>query len=137
MKLSSALLVLSLAANTTAQADPSLGVGFSFVFSNGSRPETGVGFRLFSDSTKGKTVASIGLDYIVTNPRLRPTIGVAYLGSQSYGGLDIGYNRGSRSFDYSIGGGYIGTTLTSESSVLFLLPSASQTLNRDPERSMY
>ena len=41
--------------------------------------------------------------------RVRPTIGAAYLGSNSYIGLDLGYDFTRQGVDYSVGAGLANT----------------------------
>ncbi|MDN5786193.1 hypothetical protein [Pseudorhodobacter sp.] len=64
-------------------ADPSVGLGLSIAFGNG-RTEAGVGIRLFSTDRRDHAAASLGLDYMFSSSRIRPTVGAAYLGRNSY-----------------------------------------------------
>ncbi len=85
---------------TAAAAEPILGVGLSFAFGSQSRLEAGAGARLFSSNKPDSYVASIGLDYLFTSRRIRPTIGAAHLSDNSYIGLDMGFDPQGGNVDY-------------------------------------
>jgi hypothetical protein len=92
-------------------ADPTIGVGVSLSFGGGGM-EAGAGVRLFSDDEEESTVGTLGLDYMVQSQRWRPTVGVAYLGENTYVGIDLGYNLLTGSVDYGVGVGGLETVDT-------------------------
>ncbi len=98
--LSTTALTLVLAA--PAFADASLGVGLTMSF-GGNNVDYGVGVRAFSDDAQDEFVGSIGVDYMFRSQRFRPTVGVAYLGSDSYFGLDLGFGLGGEGIDFGVG----------------------------------
>ncbi len=103
-----------------AWADPSVGFGLSLTLGDNGRVEAGLGLRLFSNDEKDSFVASAGVDYVFASKRFRPTIGAAYLGSDSYVSLDMGFDPRARTVDYSLSGGYVdakaaGLTLNAKS----------------------
>ncbi len=83
-----------LALSLPAQADTTLGLGLSLSFGGGAGPQTGVGVRMFSGNKKNSTVASVGFDYLLQAGKLRPNVGLAYLGSNTYIGGDLGFTPG-------------------------------------------
>lgn len=50
---------------------------------------------------------SLGLDYVFGENRVRPTVGVVYLGSNNYIGLDVGF--GSGQVEFGLGAGVVDT----------------------------
>lgn len=104
--LTTSALLVSLSA--PALADPTLGFGLSFAF-GGGKAETGVGVRMFSNDEQDQFAASIGLDYLIQSKRLRPTVGAAYLGDNSYIGLDLGFGLNGEGFDFGFSAGAIKT----------------------------
>lgn len=104
--LTAAALTLGLA--LPAQADPALGFGFSLAFGSGT-VDPGVGVRLFSDDERDSAVASIGVDYMFQSQRVRPTVGAAYLGDNSYIGLDMGFDLNGGGVDFGVGVGGLNT----------------------------
>lgn len=103
------VLPLMLCLSSPVAADPTLGLGVTFTFGAGSKVETGVGLRAFSDDDRKDFVGSIGVDYIFGSQRIRPSVGVAYLMKKSYVGLDLGYNYGAGGFDVGMGLGFANT----------------------------
>lgn len=93
---------------TPVSADPTFGIGLTITF-GGGQPQIGAGVRVFSDDDEDEFVASIGLDYVITNQNFRPSIGAAYLFDSGYVGLDLGYGLNGAGFDVGIGGGYADT----------------------------
>lgn len=91
-----------------AAADPTIGLGLSIAFGSG-KVETGVGIRLFSDNRPQKMVGSVGVDYMFQSKRIRPTVGVAYLGTNSYIGLDMGFDLNGGGIDFGPGVGAVQT----------------------------
>jgi len=85
-------------------ADPTVGLGLSFSL-GGGKVDTGVGLRLFSDNRRKSAVGSLGLDYMFGSQSWRGTLGAAYLGNNSYIGLDlgIGLRDGAVDFGPSVG----------------------------------
>ena len=89
-----------------SMAEPTVGLGLSFVFGQGGAPETGVGVRLLSDNDKGHDVFTGGVDYLISNNRWRGTVGVARKLSKSYVGVDLGFGLRGEGMDLglSVGG---------------------------------
>lgn len=84
-------LPLFLVLATPVAADPAVGLGLTFTYGAG-QSDTGIGVRLFSDNERKDVVGSLGVDYMMKSRTIRPNIGVAYLASKSYVGLDLGYD---------------------------------------------
>jgi hypothetical protein len=101
-----ALFALGLAA--PVQADPAVGLGLSFTFGTGG-VNTGLGIRVFSDDREDRVVGAIGLDYQFATGTFRGTVGPAYLGRNSYIGLDLGFGLNGGGVDFGIGLGGAGT----------------------------
>lgn len=91
-----------------AFADPTIGLGLSLSF-GGGKVETGIGLRVFSDNRPDSAVGSVGLDYMFKSKRIRPTVGVAYLGTNSYIGLDMGFGLNGEGIDFGLGLGGVNT----------------------------
>jgi hypothetical protein len=101
----------------SVSADPSVGLGLNFTFgSNGL--DAGVGVRVFSDDTKGKTVASLGLDYMLKSKGLRASVGATRLMDNSYVELNGGYNFKHQGFDLGLGGGFVDTKTQTTSAAI-------------------
>ena len=92
-----------------AAADPTFGIGLTFTFGGGT-PQTGVGFRIFSDDEEDSAVGSIGLDYLFQDESWRGSVGVAYLGSNGYVGADVGFGFGDGNFSFGLGAGFVDTS---------------------------
>jgi hypothetical protein len=90
--------------NTSAVSHPALSLGLSFSFGGGS-VDYGVGVRVFSNNEQDEFAASFGLDYMFQSQRWRPTVGAAYLGDNSYIGLDIGFDLNGEGIDFGVGVG--------------------------------
>lgn len=88
-------------------ADPAVGLGLSFSFGGGTS-QTGIGLRVFSDDERDSFVASAGVDYIFGSNAMRGTVGGAWLGHNTYLGLDLGLNFGG-GMNYGISGGVVKT----------------------------
>lgn len=104
--LTAAAFILSMA--LPAAADPTVGLGLSFSFGAG-KAETGMGVRVFSDNRRDKAVGTVGVDYMFSSKRIRPTVGAAYLGSNSYIGLDMGFGLNGEGLDFGLGLGGVKT----------------------------
>lgn len=104
-------LVLGLAVTsvTPAAADPAVGLGLSFSFGGRSGVDTGIGLRVFSNDKQDQAAASVGLDYMFQSQRIRPSVGAAWLGTNTYVGLDLGYDFTSGGFDFGVGAGGVDT----------------------------
>jgi len=100
-------LVLALA--TPVAADPTVGLGVTFTWGGGQRGDTGIGLRVFSNDERGKFVGALGVDYLLRAQRIRPNVGVAYLASKSYVGMDIGFGFGGEGVDVGVGLGVANT----------------------------
>ena len=98
--------VLSL--STPALADPTVGLGMSFSF-GGGKPQTGIGLRVFSDNERDSFVGSVGVDYMFGSQSFRGTVGGAYLGNDTYLGLDMGLDFNGGWFGFGFGAGGVGT----------------------------
>jgi len=90
-------------------AGPTIGLGLSIRFGGGT-VETGLGLRVFSDDRRDSTVGSLGLDYMFNSQSWRGTLGVAYLGSDAYIGLDMGIGLGDGQIDFGLGAGGVNTS---------------------------
>jgi hypothetical protein len=101
-----AAFTLALAMPTSA--DPSVGFGLSFSFGAGN-VDYGVGVRIFSNNEQDELAASVGIDYMFQSKRIRPTFGVAYLGDNSYIGLDMGFGLNGEGIDFGVGVGGVNT----------------------------
>lgn len=96
---------------TTAMAEPTIGLGITFKFGqDGADP--GVALRVFSDDRQDRIAGSLGLDYLFRSGKFRPTLGGAYLGTNTFIGLDFGLGGGfgSGGLNYGLSGGYVGTS---------------------------
>ncbi|PTV93666.1 hypothetical protein C8J27_11331 [Rhodobacter aestuarii] len=93
---------------TPALADPTLGLGLSFSF-GGGKPQTGIGLRVFSDDERDSFVGSVGVDYMFGTQSFRGTVGGAYLGNDTYLGLDMGFDFNGGGFGFGFGAGGVGT----------------------------
>lgn len=103
-----AAALVTLGMSLPASADPTIGLGLSISFGSG-KVETGLGLRVFSDNQPDKVVGSVGVDYMFQSKRIRPTIGVAYLGDNSYIGLDLGFGLNGEGLDFGLGLGAVKT----------------------------
>jgi hypothetical protein len=98
------IAVCSLALATPAAGDPMLGFGMSFTFGGGA-PQTGVGVRVFPDVGPNSWVGTIGLDYMIESATIRPNIGAAYLGNNSFFGVSLGLDPDMSNPRFSVGFG--------------------------------
>lgn len=107
MSLAKPLIALAtlLSLSTSALADPTVGLGLSLSF-GGGKPQTGVGLRVFSGDQQGSFVGSVGVDYMFDSQSFRGTLGGAYLGRNTYLGLEMGldFNGGGVGFGFGAGG---------------------------------
>jgi opacity protein-like surface antigen len=118
-----ALPVLMLLSAPVA-ADPAIGLGVTFTWGGtGSQGDTGIGLRVFSDDEKGEFVGSLGVDYMISSQRIRPNVGVAYLASKSYVGMDVGFDFASGGIDVGVGLGAASTRKKAAPVVIVLPPS--------------
>ncbi|WP_424976191.1 hypothetical protein [Dinoroseobacter sp. S124A] len=108
MKSTALALVAALGLSVPAQADPTIGFGFTMAFSGGE-PNAGVGLRLFSDDEQDSTVGSLGVDYMFRTRVFRPTVGIAFLDEDYYLGLDLGYDSALNLLDFGVSGGLVDT----------------------------
>ncbi len=107
-----AALAMSLPATLPAEADPAFGIGLSFVFggsSSASSSQTGLAVRLFSDDAEDDFVGSLGLNYQFGTGTFSPTAGIAYLGSNTFLGLDMGLGLDGDGIDFGVSGGFAKT----------------------------
>lgn len=88
LKLGAFALVLA----APATAETTVGLGLSVAFGSGAQPDAGVGVRVFSDDKRNDFTGSIGVDYMFGSRGVRPTVGFAYLGRNTYVGVDLGYD---------------------------------------------
>lgn len=102
-------LLIPLAVASPAIADPTIGFGLSITFGAG-QTNTAVGLRVFSDDRRDTVVASVGVDYSITNQSWRGTLGPAYLGDSAYISLDLGIGFSDGAIGVGIGVGGVETT---------------------------
>lgn len=117
MKISGTLLAVALGMSIAAPAvaDPTIGLGLSYSF-GGGKSETGIGLRLFSDNTRDSVVGSLGVDYQFSSKSWRGTLGAAYLGKNTYIGLDMGLGGGG--VDYGVSLGAVGSKAKSSAPIV-------------------
>jgi hypothetical protein len=96
------ICALPLALATPVYSGPTVGLGLSFGF-GASGVQTGVGVRVFSGNRSKSTVGSVGLDYMLPSQTWRGTVGLGYLHSNKYLGLDLGIGLGSGDFSFGLG----------------------------------
>ena len=89
--------------------NPTVGLGVTFAFDGGGKMETGIGLRVFSSNQRNKAAATVGLDYMFSSKRLRPSLGTAYIGSDAYIGADVGFGLNGEGFDFGLGLGAVNT----------------------------
>ena len=89
-------------ASLASANDVGVGVGVSYVFGGG----IAAGFKVFSNDEDNETVGSVGLDYLFESSAFRPNVGVAYQGEGYFTGGDVGFNLGTQSVDFGLGGGW-------------------------------
>lgn len=82
-------------------AEPSFGLGVSFVFGGGIV----LGARVFSTDNPQSGAVSLGVDYNFTSRSIRPSIGVAYLDDNAYVDFSIGLDTTTNNLDFGIGAG--------------------------------
>jgi hypothetical protein len=92
----------------TISSKPAIGLGLSFSFGQG-KVDTGIGIRVFSGNLRNKTVATVGIDYMLSSQRWRGTLGVARLGNKNYVGLDLGIGLRDGAFDFGVAAGALNT----------------------------
>ena len=85
-------------------AEPSIGLGLSFVFGGG----VAIGGRVFSTDRPQRGALSLGLDYKLGTGAWRPNVGVAYLNNDAYVDFSLGLDLQNREMDYGIGVGGLG-----------------------------
>jgi len=96
----------------TVKSESKIGLGFSFAFGAG-KVEPSFGVRVFSGNIKGHGAATVGLDYVFSTKRVRPTIGAAILGKNSYVGVDMGIYLDGSGVDFGLGVGGLQTAKAS------------------------
>lgn len=103
----SSLIALALCGATAlpAVADPAIGVGLTLVFGQG-QTQTGVGLRVFSTNEEDSAAATIGVDYLFGSGGVRPTLGLAYIGSGVFIGADAGFNLNGGGVSFGLSGGW-------------------------------
>jgi hypothetical protein len=104
----SLITATTLMASSPAIADPTYGLGLTVTF-GGGQVDYGIGARVFSDDEEDEVVASLGVDYMFGTQSLRGSLGAAYLMSDSYLGVDTGYNFGTGQWDYGFNAGWADT----------------------------
>lgn len=111
LKILTASAAVALAAALPASADPSVGIGATFLFGGNSAAsgEFGIGARVFSTDKEDHGAVSIGVDYVPASNRWRPTVGGAYLFDNTFLGLDIGYGLFGGGVDFGVSGGFANT----------------------------
>ncbi len=86
---------------STVQADPSFGLGLTYVFGG----DWAAGVRVFHDDEPDSAVLALGVDYKFGAGSLRPTVGVAYLEDDYYLDFSLGYDTSLQALDYGFGVG--------------------------------
>jgi hypothetical protein len=86
-------------AATTVSADPSFGIGISYVFGAGFAASA----KVFSDDEDQKGALSLGYDYIFETRSGRPNIGIAYLENDMFIDLNLGMNLATKGTDFGVG----------------------------------
>ena len=87
-----------------AKADPSYGLGVSFIF-GGGQSDIAIGAKVFADDQPQNETLSLGLDYKINAQSFRPNVGVAYFDNDVYGDINIGYDLGAQGIDFGVGVG--------------------------------
>jgi hypothetical protein len=100
--------LVTLGLSVPALADPTVGLGLSFSFGGGT-VDTGVGVRVFSGNKRDKAAATLGMDYMFGSKRVRATVGAAYLQTNSYIGVDMGFGFNGEGVDFGLGLGGVKT----------------------------
>lgn len=111
-KAAAAALAMSIPAAMPAEADPAIGVGLTFAFggsSSASSNQTGLAVRLFSDDAEDDLVGALGFNYQFGTGTFSPTAGIAYLGSNTFLGLDMGYGLDGSGINFGLSGGVTNT----------------------------
>jgi hypothetical protein len=112
-------LPVVLALGSPVAADPAVGLGVTFTWGgSGSTGDTGIGLRLFSDDERSEFVGSVGLDYMIKSRQVRPSVGIAYLASKSYVGMDVGFDFASGGLNVGVGLGAANTKRRAAAPVL-------------------
>ncbi|MBE1293286.1 MAG: hypothetical protein GJ677_12420 [Rhodobacteraceae bacterium] len=83
------------------QADPSFGLGLTYVFGG----DWAAGVRVFHDDEPDSAVLALGVDYKFGAGSLRPTVGAAYLEDDYYLDFSLGYDTQLQALDYGVGVG--------------------------------
>lgn len=109
-KLLIAALPLCVALAAPASADPAVGLGVNLTFGGSGKVEAGLGLRLFTNDEEDEVVGAAGFDYMFQSQRIRPSLGAAYLGTNSYIGVDVGYDFGRGGLDFGVGIGGVNTS---------------------------
>ncbi len=97
--LTAGVLGAALFGSAGAQADPSFGLGLTYVFGG----DWAVGARVFHDDEPGSAVLAIGADYKFGSQSFRPTVGAAYLEEDYYLDFSLGYDTRLQAVDYGMG----------------------------------
>lgn len=97
-------LVAALFAAFPAHADPSFGFGFTLVL-GGDKPDVAIGAKLFSSDEPHSPALSVGIDYAFGSGRVRPNVGLAYLGDREYADINLGFDLRTRRSDLGLGVG--------------------------------
>jgi hypothetical protein len=95
---------------TGSIAEPTVGLGVSFKFGSKS-VDPGLALRLFSDNRHNRMAGTIGLDFLFQTLAWRATVGAAYMGDDTFLGIDFGLGSGfgSGGINTGLSGGYVNT----------------------------
>lgn len=104
-KLSLAVIVAASLATPLAQADAGIGVGMTYVIGQGAA----VGMKVFTRDREDQTVGSAGLDYMLGSGKVRPNVGIGYLGNNIYGDVNAGYDFQNSAWNLGVGAGVLDT----------------------------
>ena len=119
-----ALLITCPLMSFPLQADPGVGIGFSYVFGEGAA----IGLKVFSDDEEDQGVAEIGIDYVFPSQAWRPHLGAAYLGDDYFVDVNLGYTLGLESWNVAMGAGYTNTDEDKKSTTSDYTPPETETV---------
>ena len=102
------VMATTICSTPAVKSEPAIGLGFSLAFGSG-KVEPSVSVRLLSGNVKGRGAATVGLDYGLSTKRVRPTVGAALLGTNSYFGIDMGFALDGSGYDFGVGAGGLKT----------------------------
>jgi hypothetical protein len=105
LSIGAAAFLAAIAAGNSVAADPTVGVGVSYVFGEGFA----AGVKVFSTDKKDEFAAYAGVDYVFNSRQFRPNLGAAYLFEDAFVGGDIGWNISENVANFAVSGGWADT----------------------------